>query len=162
MKYTLYTMMLAIAIGLFACEPTEEESSVMSSSFKSDMLAQVNELRRSGCQCGDTFLPPVEPLNWNSLLEEASFRHSLDMENMNSTEHTGSDGSNSAERVQDTGYKWRTVGENIAGGYDTVGAVILGWKSSEAHCKNMMNADFNEMGAAFSGIYWTQVFAQHQ
>lgn len=162
MKYTLYTTMLAIAISLFACDPSEEDSTVMTSSFKSDMLAQVNELRRSGCQCGDVFYPPVEPLSWNSLLEEASLRHSLDMDNMGKTEHIGSDGSDSAERVQDTGYKWRTVGENVAGGYDTVSSVIQGWKSSEPHCKNMMNAAFNELGAAFSGLYWTQTFAHPQ
>lgn len=160
MKYTPLLLTLAVVLTVFfACEPTEAEEPAVTSSFKSDMLAQVNELRRNGCQCGDTFYPPVEPLSWNSLLEDAALRHSKDMQANDIFDHIGSDGSNFGDRVTSAGYRWRAVGENIAAGYTDVDAAVQGWISSEGHCKNLMDANFTELGAAQQGVLWTQVFA---
>ncbi|MFK7935855.1 MAG: CAP domain-containing protein [Saprospiraceae bacterium] len=160
MNYTPLLLTLAVVLTVFfACEPNVPDEPEVTSGFKSDMLAQVNELRRSGCRCGAVDYPPVEPLSWNRLLEEAALRHSTDMQVNDIFDHQGSDGSNFGDRVTDTGYRWRAVAENIAGGYSTVDEVVDGWLKSEGHCKNLMGAEFTEMGAARKGTLWTQTFA---
>jgi uncharacterized protein YkwD len=79
--------------------------------------------------------------------------------------HTGSDGSQVAERARRSGYAWRSVGENIAAGQMTAEAAMQGWIKSPSHCANLMQPGYTEMGLAFavnpqseSGVYWVQVF----
>ena len=81
-------------------------------------------------------------------------------------EHRGSDDSEPAVRVTRTGYRWRTVAENIAAGGTDAQTVVRGWLDSPGHCTNIMGAQFSEMGVAYAvdpksraGIYWAQVFA---
>lgn len=160
MKYTPLLLTLAVVTTVFfACEPNVPAEPEVTSSFKSDMLAQVNELRRSGCRCGNVNYPAVEPLSWNGLLEEAALRHSTDMQVNDVFDHRGSDGSSFQERVTNTGYRWQAIGENIAEGHTSVDEVIQAWLSSEGHCQNLMNPNFTEIGAAKKGTLWTQTFA---
>ena len=63
------------------------------------------------------------------------------------------------DRVSQEGYNWETVGENIAFGFSNADAVMNAWLNSERHCKNIMNANFKELGVGKAGSYWTQVFA---
>ena len=70
------------------------------------------------------------------------------------------------DRVTKQGYKWSTVGENIAAGYATADAAVAGWLSSPGHCENIMNPAFNQAGlglkqttAGAYHYYWTMVFA---
>jgi uncharacterized protein YkwD len=55
-------------------------------------------------------------------------------------------------------------GENIAAGNPTVTSVIHGWLVSTAHCRNLMNPAFTEIGAGYAigpyggnpaARYWT-------
>ena len=126
---------------------------------KTVMLQLVNEARKKGCQCGDTYYYPVAPLKWNTQLEAAAYSHTADMYKKNYFSHTGTDGSRSGDRIAREGYKWRAVGENIGTGYKTEKAVVEGWLQSPAHCKNIMNKLYKEMGAARVGTLWTQAFA---
>jgi uncharacterized protein YkwD len=105
-------------------------------------------------------MPPVAPVSWNADLEEAALRHAYDMQDNDFFDHTGSDGSDVSDRVSDTGYTWQTVGENIAWGYRNISSVFSGWKDSPGHCRNMMNANFSQMGSARIGDYWVQDFAR--
>ena len=95
--------------------------------------------------------------------------HSMDMAKHDMLSHTGSDGSGVGERVEKIGYKWQSVGENISAGRETSVQVVLGWLESPAHCANMMNPDFTEIGAAcFRNksskyrTYWTLVLASSE
>lgn len=67
---------------------------------------------------------------------------------LKSLEHTGSDGSSAGVRMSRVGYKWNTWGENIAVGYGSAGAVMQGWLGSDGHCRNIMNANFKDVGVA--------------
>ncbi|MGF1760786.1 CAP domain-containing protein [Photobacterium sagamiensis] len=134
--------------------------------FEQEMLTAVNAARATGYDCGGTFMPAVAPLTWDADLEQAAFVHSSNMANYNFFSHTGQDGLSVSDRVTNQGYSWRAVGENIAAGQDDVNAVMTGWLNSPGHCKNIMSANFTQMGASFVnnsstqyGIYWTQVFA---
>lgn len=125
---------------------------------KSLMLQLVNEVRRKGCQCGDTYYYPVPELTWNTKLEAAALSHSSNMQQANFFSHRAPDGSNGGVRIERAGYIWRAYGENIAAGYTSERAVIKGWLESPGHCKNLMNKTYREMGVARMGTYWTQEF----
>lgn len=122
------------------------------------LLDLVNEARAKGHKCGNTFYPAVPAVTWNNQLEQAAQKHSDYMNGTDNLSHTGEGGTNAGQRISAEGYNWTTYGENIAEGYPTEEEVIMAWLSSEGHCKNIMSADFKEMGVATSGKYWTQVF----
>lgn len=126
------------------------------------LLDLVNNARATGHQCGSTFYPAVPALTWNATLTIAAQKHSDYMNNTGNFSHTGENGSNAGDRISAEGYNWMAYGENIAEGYPTEETVIQAWLESEGHCKNIMSADYTEMGVATSGNYWTQVFGKPQ
>ena len=125
---------------------------------KATLLQLVNNVRTTGCTCGTTVMPAVATVVWNDKLGKAGYDHSVDMETNNYFSHTGLDGSNPGQRITAAGYVWQSYGENIASGYTSEQAVMNGWLNSEGHCKNIMNADFKDMGVGRDGNYWTQDF----
>jgi uncharacterized protein YkwD len=130
------------------------------------VLALVNEARRSARRCGADHYPAAPPVAWSDALAAAALVHSRDMARTQHFDHRGSDGSEVAQRVQQQGYAWQAVGENIAAGPGSAPQVVAGWLASPGHCANLMSAEFTQMGAAYVlapeaplAIYWTQVFA---
>ncbi|HEY4195301.1 MAG TPA: CAP domain-containing protein [Mucilaginibacter sp.] len=126
------------------------------------MLKLVNDTRAAGCTCGTTVMPPVSPLKWNDVLATAALSHSKDMNTTGVLDHNSSDGTSFSARISSFGYKWRTVGENIAWGQTTEQQVFTDWINSEGHCMNIMNGSFKDFGAAKAGVYWTQDFGAQQ
>jgi len=126
------------------------------------LLKLVNDVRAKGCTCGTTVMPAVAPLTWNEMLAKSSLDHSADMKATGIFTHDSSDGTSFSARITAAGYKWRTVGENIAAGQKTEQQVFTDWLNSEGHCKNMMNVSFKDMGVARVGDYWTQDFGAVQ
>src|SRR5258706_10483397 len=89
--------------------------------FASLALQRINSYRASGATCGErgTFAPTT-PLAWNAALIASSTRLSKDMAANNFFSHIGSVGSDLVQRVNDVGYVWYALGENIAAGQRTV------------------------------------------
>jgi len=125
---------------------------------KTLLLQLVNEARKKGCQCGDTYYYPAPPLTWSNQLEQAALTHSADMFNNHYFSHTAPDGSRAGDRIEKAGYHWTMYGENIGMGYKNEKEVVDGWLKSPGHCKNIMNKGYKEMGVARVGNYWTQTF----
>ncbi len=125
---------------------------------KTILLQLVNEARRKGCKCGDTYYYPAPALTWNDQLEQAALAHSADMFSKKYFSHVSPDGSRAGDRIEKTGYHWLTYGENIGMGFKNEKEVIDGWLKSSGHCKNLMNKDYKEMGIARTGNYWVQNF----
>lgn len=130
------------------------------------VLELINQARAKPRKCGSKQFPAVAKLKLSPLLTRAAMAHARDMNANDFLEHRGSDGSQPAVRVTRTGYRWQSVGENIAVGAADADAVVNGWLNSPGHCGNIMSADFSEMGLAYfvdrerrSGLYWAQVFA---
>ncbi len=162
-----YSVVSTGLIATFLCSGDYAGPAVPLSQSQQEMLTRVNQARAVARQCGTTAFSATTPLQWGCLLEEAAFYHSVDMATHNFMGHIGSDGSTVRSRVENTGYPWQRLGENVAAGYTTVATVMQGWLDSPGHCSNIMNPDFTEFGAAFArnassdfGIYWTQVFAR--
>ena len=126
---------------------------------KTLLLQLVNDARKKGMQCGDTFYPATSPIAWNNQLEMAAAVHSNDMYVNNYFAHASTEGHKAGTRIERVGYSWRTYGENIAFGQRTEREVMQGWLKSPGHCKNIMSKTFKEMGVSRAGNYWTQVFA---
>jgi len=83
--------------------------------------------------------------------------------------HRGTDGSEVGVRVTRTGYRWSSVGENVAAGQPDAETVVKAWLDSPGHCENIMGPQFREMGVAFAlapkgdlRILWAQVFGTPQ
>lgn len=139
--------------------PVNENITVVTNLNNDMVLKLVNDIRTKGCNCGTTVMPPVQALKWNNLLALASAYHAKDMDDNKFLSHTSpTTGKGTTDRVTATGYDWKTVGENIASGFYEEEKVFNAWLNSEDHCKNIMAANFKNMGAARSGIYWVMVF----
>jgi uncharacterized protein YkwD len=168
------------------------ESNTASSSFnensfpvaekttQNDILNAINEARSIArdCQDGNGFVAAAPALTWNDDLYASAYEHSYDLAESNTFSHygsgttsdvTGSNNNKSSyfnERIKANGYVgYKTIGENIAGGQITIEAAVTAWLASPAHCTNIMNANFKEIGVAVAtnvtseyGIYWTQSF----
>ena len=80
--------------------------------------------------------------------------------------HAGSDGSSPGDRATRAGYRWKTVGENVAFGQPTAERVVASWLASAHHCANIMDPDYTDMGIGFAADsrdavpYWSQVFGK--
>ncbi len=131
--------------------------------FQKELLSKINNVRKSGCRCGRTYMPPVEPLNWNGNLERSASAHAQDMFRRRYFAHTSLSGKTIKNRLEDAGYtltRMRTYafGENIAVGQRSIDEVLKSWLNSEGHCKNIMSKTFREVGVAEINRYWVQDF----
>lgn len=129
------------------------------------LLAQLNTARSQARQCGGQSFAAAAPLAWNATLGTVAQDHSRDMANNNYLDHKDRDGRTPGDRAELSGYSGQLVGENIAAGQDTVGKVVDGWLASPGHCANLMNPQYQELGAAYAtdpksnaGIYWAAMF----
>ncbi|WP_288426050.1 CAP domain-containing protein [uncultured Spirosoma sp.] len=139
------------------------------STQQQEMLTYINQARSKSCQCGTTTYPAVPALALNTQLNTASDAHAVDMATNNYFSHTGRDGSQPWDRMTRAGYNWRAAGENIAAGYTTVRATVDGWLKSPGHCKNIMSANFTEVGVGYGynanstyKHYWVTDFGKRQ
>jgi uncharacterized protein YkwD len=152
-------MVLAAPVSL----PTDADAA----SVSRHILDLVNAARAAGRRCGARYFAPVAPLTLNSSLTRAALAHSREMAKRNLLDHRGRDGSTPAVRVERAGYgAHRIVGENIAAGAMTPVEVTQGWLESPAHCENIMDGRFTQIGIGYAasldtaaGMYWTQDFA---
>ncbi len=166
--YLRFSLFVLLSLIFVACQPDEDfipeptGGAVVvnegAATFQ-QMLLDINDLRAEGCQCGNTTMPPVEPLQWNDQMAMAAAEHSADMAQAGVLNHTGTDGSDAGDRLKRNGYNWRSYGENIASGFTSMDAVLQAWIDSPGHCRNLMGANFQEIGMDRQGNYWTQVLA---
>ena len=185
----LKTLSLALLSLLFiACGDTnsprtvaaESSYAVAQKTTQSEILKVINEARSlpRDCHDGNGLVSAAPTLTWNEDLYASAYEHSYDLAESNTFSHYGSGtatditGSNNNkasyfnERIRANGYVgYRTIGENIAGGQATIKEAVTAWLASPAHCTNIMNPDFKEIGVAVVvnndseyGIYWTQSF----
>ncbi|MBW4668621.1 MAG: pre-peptidase C-terminal domain-containing protein [Cyanomargarita calcarea GSE-NOS-MK-12-04C] len=111
----------------------------------------------------------LKPVSFNSKLSSAAQAHSEEMATCDYFSHTGTSGCSVSDRVQNCGYEYSYVGENIAAGYVTPEEVVQGWMSSPGHRANILNANYQEVGIGYHYLendmgnvnynyYWTQDF----
>lgn len=112
-------------------------------------LAYLNALRAAGADCGSAGrFDRVPPLAWSILLTQSAHGHANDMATRDYFSHVSADGRTLADRVNGTGYEWRSVGEDIAAGYPSIESVMDAWLASASHCATLMNPKVREVGLA--------------
>jgi uncharacterized protein YkwD len=104
----------------------------------------------------------LPPFRASAALMAAAQAHAEDMAGRDAMSHVGSDGSQPYERVERQGYRFTNTGENVAGHYRTVDAVMGGWMHSAGHKANILGK-FREIGVGVAesdrGLpYWCVVF----
>lgn len=119
-----------------------------------DLLERHNRIRI------DRDLPP---LSYSPKLTQAAREQVSGMIAMGKIRHKGTDGSKPSDRVERAGYRFVTVGENVASGQETAEEVMEGWMNSPGHKRNILG-EFRELGASKAeddeGLaYWCVVFA---
>lgn len=146
-------------------EPFTAPAASQAAQIEARILALVNAARAQPRRCGNQSFAAVPPLMRQSLLTEIAAGHAAEMARYSYFSHTARDGSTVDVRANRAGYRWRSIGENIAAGQTTADRAVQGWLDSPGHCANLMAPNFEEMGAAFAvntqsslGIYWVQVF----
>ena len=147
------------------------------------VLALTNACRQGPQQYRDAFLgtsrvlgpgkyPAVAPVYWTLPLNESARAHSIDMATTPCFQHASCDGTDLWDRIRDFYSGARSLGENIASGYDSPLDVVNGlvldggaadFSRGDGHRRNIMSARFREMGSGFSpggpyGSYDTQDF----
>lgn len=129
------------------------------------LLNAINNARAQARQCGSQAFAASAPLTWNVTLAGSAESYSRQMANNNFFDHKDREGRTPGDRAELAGYSARLIGENIAAGHDSVSKVVNGWLASPGHCANLMNPQFQELGAAYAvdpksdaGIYWTAMF----
>lgn len=85
----------------------------------------------------------------NAKLAAAAQAKLNDMFTQQYFEHIGPDGKGPAEWVQQSGYAYIAVGENLAlGNFDGDAALVNAWMASPGHRANLLNKNFVEIGIA--------------
>lgn len=96
-------------------------------------------------------------------LTKAARGHAANMARQQILNHT-LDGKTFDQRIDATGYKSSSAGENIWSA-PTASQAIASWMGSPGHQRNMLSAEFKEIGVGVGESrskqkYWTQVFAK--
>jgi uncharacterized protein YkwD len=110
----------------------------------------------------------LRALKADTRLARAARAHAADMDRRNYFEHISPGGASFDDRVSARGYRWSTVGENIAAGQTTPRAVVRAWIRSKGHCQNIMSRAYTEIGVGtatggpspYGGPTWVQDFAR--
>ncbi|RUM67736.1 MAG: hypothetical protein DSZ07_08190 [Sulfurovum sp.] len=144
------------------------------------ILDAINNARAEARDCNDGrgIVGPSVALTWNNELYASAYEHSNDLATSDTFSHDGSGtasdvtGSNNGnvshfnDRIRANGYTdYTLIGENIAGGLESIDLAVDAWLKSPAHCTNIMESEFKEIGVAVVAnpdsiykIYWTQNF----
>jgi len=132
--------------------------------LEQQILDIVNQRRSEGANCGsEGNFAPAGPLTMNPALRCAARKHSKQMVVSDFFDHTTPWGEGPGDRIGGAGYNGFTWGENIAAGNSTAAATMDQWMTSDGHCANVMNPDFEDIGVGYYpgggyGHYWTQAF----
>ena len=154
-RHRFTTSVARLALILILAASVDPSSAYAQSDAVSDLLGRINALRRQN---------GLAPLELNDPLSAAAQRHSQDMANTGSVDHTGSDGSTPEGRIDAAGYAPRSAwGENIyGGGIATVDDAWIFWINSTVHRNNLLSERYREIGigatASANGTYYTLNF----
>lgn len=109
---------------------------------------------------------PHVPLAWHDGLADIARQHSEDMKRTDakdgggqgsSLSHNSSDGTTFEARVGPY-YPGNAIGENVAFGFSSAFAVVMGWMCSDGHRENIVRDNYVELGVGQADVFWTQDF----
>ncbi len=109
-----------------------------------DMVSATNSIRQA------QGLSPVES---NQQLSSAAVAQANDMLQKNYFSHVSPDGTSPWSWVNQAGYQYTAIGENLADNFSDASDVVNAWLQSSTHRANLLNPNFQDVGVAVvSGI----------
>jgi uncharacterized protein YkwD len=149
----------ATATAVPAADPTPippPGGSASDATFEESVAELINQQRSAN---------GLPALSLVSELTLAARRHSQDMAAANNTTHTGSDGSDGGQRINDAGYEWSAWDEAIGWGFADPAGVVDWWIEDAVHRPILLSDEFTEFGVGYYrdpnsqwGHYWTAKF----
>lgn len=91
----------------------------------------------------------VAPLTLNTKLSTAAQNKVEDMVTRNYWAHNTPDGQEPWVFFDAVGYKYFKAGENLAYGFSSSDATVVGWMNSPSHRENLLDSSFTEVGFGF-------------
>jgi uncharacterized protein YkwD len=92
----------------------------------------------------------LRPLQLNEKLCLAAADRVKDMFAKRYFDHVAPDGLDPFSWVEQRGYDYRSIGENIAIGYRSAAAIVDGWMTSPGHRENILEKKYEEVGIAIA------------
>ncbi|MBT9458345.1 MAG: CAP domain-containing protein [Burkholderiaceae bacterium] len=135
-------LLLCLAAPLALGEPTP--CSAMNT--QAEALRQLNDLRVRGASCGNSAFAAAPPLRWEERLAQSArgyARELAERDELSPLRH-----SVLRERFRGAGYRLRLAGENLAAGPEQVDELLALWLASPAHCANLLEPRFVDIGLA--------------
>jgi uncharacterized protein YkwD len=109
---------------------------------KSDIFKATNAARVAALGSG-------KQLNQSTILDKAAAARVADMFKNQYFSHYSPDGSTVVVLVNQYGYRWRSLGENIARGtYSGGSQIVASWMRSPGHKANILSTKYSEIGIA--------------
>ncbi|MEM1311961.1 MAG: CAP domain-containing protein [Patescibacteria group bacterium] len=94
----------------------------------------------------------LKPLIQNSKLNRSAQAKSDDMINSNPSyfSHISPTNKKWSDFIIESGYDYKTAGENLANGYDSVNIMVDSWMQSPSHKENILNSGVEDTGVGIS------------
>ncbi|NTW61090.1 hypothetical protein HGB24_00135 [Candidatus Saccharibacteria bacterium] len=89
-----------------------------------------------------------EPLALNAKLDQAAYLKVQNMFEAQYWSHIAPDGTPPWKWLGDVGYNYDEAGENLARNFTTTDSVMTAWMNSVEHRRNILNADYQDIGFA--------------
>ena len=137
-----------LSLAALGCAPSPTPTPPPSGGPAAEVVTLTNA-RRAAAGCA--------PVTAQGQLTLAAQLHADDMARYDYFSHTGRDGSLPWDRARAMGYTGRTMGENIARGYQTPQAVVEGWINSPGHRANIENCAYRHIGVGYDAASRTRV-----
>ena len=113
------------------------------------VLAELNALRAQGGVCGARGAFPAAPqVQWNTTLETMARQHAHFLVSVGELRHRNEAGQALTERATAAGYRFKSIGENLAQGQHTLTSVLHAWATSETHCATQLGAAYTDVALA--------------
>lgn len=116
-----------------------------------DVLGRIVNITSAGllAATNDQRLAAGSPaLKINSQLSLAAEQKAQDILSRQYWDHVSPDGIEPWQWIKDSGYTYKSAGENLAKNFSSSGGVVTGWMNSDSHRENMLNPNYTDVGFA--------------
>jgi uncharacterized protein YkwD len=139
-------MLLVLAVGFILNVTWTNGRGILgyaTSMTATTLLQETNSQRSQNGQGG---------LSLNNQLSQAAQAKADDMAARDYWSHVTPDGQQPWKFITNAGYSYQAAGENLAYGFDTSTATVVGWMNSSEHRANILNASYQEVGFGIANV----------
>lgn len=150
----------SLALAAVDCGPA-------SPAWRDEVQSRINALRSQGEACGGSGQSETTAsLVWSSTLERMAQEQVAWVAQRGDLDHAGPDGEPLGARARAVGYRFNVVAENLAAGTLSLEDTLVQWRRSDAHCRNLFDAQITEMALACQsgpgGPWWVMALGHRR